>query len=328
MPPALRHRAARLLLSLGLLLAFGCSGGSGADTTAGGNGTKPPIVYGKVRNTTAIDGDTREYYVHVPLIYDGKTAVPVVFMFHGTSGDGEKFYNISGWKEKAERENFIAVFPSSWHYCFTEDGQVHNNTKWNDFTLPTILCAGETGRNDVKFVGQMITEVQATYNINAKRVYASGFSNGGQFSSRLAVDLSDKIAAVASNSGSLRPGAVYTPKRLLPVAFMVGNLDDRFMATNNGNPLPMDMAAFFAVPYLGGVANTYIQSFGLNPAYTLSGVPGVTPIATFAGTGGRPENVFHVIVVKDLTHLYPNGENFPLSAPDRLWDFFKQYTLP
>ena len=29
-------------------------------------------------------------------------ASPVAFMFHGTGGDGEKFYNISGWKEKAD----------------------------------------------------------------------------------------------------------------------------------------------------------------------------------------------------------------------------------
>lgn len=51
-------------------------------------------------------------------------------------------------------------------------------------------------------------------------------------------------------------------------------------------------------------------------------------MATFIGTGGSPGNLLHVIVVKDLTHIYPNGDNFPLSAQNQQWEFFKQYTLP
>ena len=46
---------------------------------------------GKNRYTLAIDGDVREYYVHVPSIYDPNQPTPIVFMLHGTSGDGEKF---------------------------------------------------------------------------------------------------------------------------------------------------------------------------------------------------------------------------------------------
>lgn len=329
MTPALRLRSAlSVLLLLVSLLSLACGGGGGSSATTPAGTTPPPIVYGKIRKTTTVNGDVREYYVHVPLKYDGKTAVPLLFMFHGTSGDGEKFYNISGWKEKAEVENFISVYPSSWRYCFTEDGQTNNNTKWNDFTLVDILCAGETARDDVKFVGQMITELQAAYTINAKRIYAAGFSNGGQFTSRLAVDLSDKLAAVASNSGSLRPATAYTPKRKLPIAYMVGNMDDRYMALNNGQPLPMDMAAFLAVPFFTGVTGSYVQSFGLQQTYTLSGAPGVEPVATFASATGAPGNLLHMIVVKDMTHMYPNGDNFPLSAPNQQWDFFKQYSLP
>ena len=48
-------------------------------------------VVGKNRFTTPVDGDTREYYVHVPAKYNANAATPVVFMLHGTSGDGERF---------------------------------------------------------------------------------------------------------------------------------------------------------------------------------------------------------------------------------------------
>jgi polyhydroxybutyrate depolymerase len=328
---SLASRLRPVLSSVVLFLSLlACGGGGGGSTVTMGGSDKPPIVYGKIRKTTTVDGDTREYYVHVPLKYDGKTAVPVVFMFHGTSGDGEKFYNISGWKEKAEIENILTVYPSSWRYCFTDpdDGLVKNNTKWNDFHLSTILCAGERARDDVKFVAQMISELQAAYNVDARRVYASGFSNGGQFSSRLAVDLSDKLAAVASNAGGLPAATAYTPKRKLPVTYMVGTHDDRYMGLNGGQPLPTDLGALFEIPYFRGLAGSYIATFGLQQTYSVSGVPGVEPVATFPSATGAPANLFHMVVVKDMTHIYPNGDNFPISAPNQLWDFFKPYSLP
>ena len=97
MTPAPRLRSAlSVLLLLASLLSLACGGGGGSTSTTTGDTSKPPIVYGKSRKTTTVNGDVREYYVHVPLKYDGRTAVPLLFMFHGTSGDGEKFYNISG----------------------------------------------------------------------------------------------------------------------------------------------------------------------------------------------------------------------------------------
>src|SRR5688572_8534058 len=72
-----------------------------------------PDTPGKKRFTIVADGKTREYYVHVPLGYNLKNAFPVVIMLHGSGGNGEKFYNISGWKEVGEVQNILTVFPSS-----------------------------------------------------------------------------------------------------------------------------------------------------------------------------------------------------------------------
>ena len=101
-----------------VLLLVACSKDSD-NTPSPGN----QIKYGKNRFITMVDGDEREYYVHVPANYDGKTAVPLVFMLHGTSGDGEKFYNISGWREVGEAENILTVYPSSWRYCIMTMGE-------------------------------------------------------------------------------------------------------------------------------------------------------------------------------------------------------------
>ena len=94
--------------------------------------TQKEYVVGKNRFTTLIDGLEREYYVHVPKSYAASSAVPLVFMLHGTSGNGEEFYINSGWKEVGETNNLITVFPSSWRYCIIdEDGVRKTTTKWN-----------------------------------------------------------------------------------------------------------------------------------------------------------------------------------------------------
>lgn len=64
------------------------------------NSYEQPGTTGKQHFTIVTDGINREYYVHVPARYDAKNPTPAVFMLHGSGGNGEKFYNISGWKEE------------------------------------------------------------------------------------------------------------------------------------------------------------------------------------------------------------------------------------
>lgn len=91
------------------------------------------IVKGKKRFTTTVDGVLREYYVHVPQGHNGTTSFPVVFMLHGTSGDGDKFNNKPGWKEEGDKSNIFTVYPSSWAYCIIDNGVSKTTTKWNVF---------------------------------------------------------------------------------------------------------------------------------------------------------------------------------------------------
>lgn len=84
-----------------------------------------------------MNGDDREYFVHVPAGYKGSAQTPVVFMLHGTNGNGEDFYTDSGWKEVGEAENIITVFPSSWKYCIVEDGQ-QNQIRRNGMHNPQV----------------------------------------------------------------------------------------------------------------------------------------------------------------------------------------------
>lgn len=291
--------------------------------TAANNGS---FVVGKNRFTTVVDGDTREYYVHVPKSYSKSTPTPVVLMLHGTSGDGLKFYNISGWKEVGEAENVLTVFPSSWRHCIIDDGQRKNTTKWNVYPGSFEYCAGEAPKDDIKFLNRVIDEMARKFNVNQRMVYVVGFSNGGQMSARVGVEMSDRVAAVVSDAGFLRPGTSYTPKRLLPNLVQVGNKDDRCFGTTPG---PMNFDQLLAqVPFFKGMLGAYSATYKLNPNYTTGGNPNRILWLDAKGTSGQPDNALRFALVKDLGHAYPNGKNHPVEGAKLNWDWLKQYQLP
>src|SRR5262245_57849423 len=80
-----------------------------------------------------VDGFTRRFVVWVPVAGVPANA-PAVFMLHGSSGTGEQFLKISGWREKATQERFIAIFPTAAE-AFVLDHQ-RFSTHWNDYGAP------------------------------------------------------------------------------------------------------------------------------------------------------------------------------------------------
>lgn len=328
-----------LVVTLAAVCAFGQTNqrrkGPLADRTQGrkGDQNKPPAgggsyVLGKNYYNTVVDGDQREYYVHVPKSYNKAMATPVVFMLHGTSGDGLKFYNISGWKELGEAENILTVYPSSWRHCIIENGEKMNTTKWNIYPGSFEYCPGQVPKNDIKFLNQVIDEMVAKFNVDQKMIYFVGFSNGGQMTARVGVEMSDRVAAVVSSAGNLQAGTSYTPKRLLPNLFQFGSNDDRYMPAFGGQPAPMDFKLLMANTFLKGVMSTYTKTYQLGTQHRNGGDPNKLIWLEVKGTSGKPENVFRIAVIKDMTHLYPNGENFPLYGAQMNWQWLKQFKLP
>lgn len=291
---------------------------------------------GKIRVTTEVDGVTREYFIHVPASYDGSQKVPLVFMLHGTSGDGETFYNAYGWTELADEEGFIAVFPSSGRYKISDDGENKTTTKWNtqpdaDWTFQP----GEMGYDDIKFLRKVVAEMLENYNIDPKRVYLNGFSNGGQMASKCAVEMSDLLAAVAANAGSFFIDTTYFPKRKLPTLFQVGNKD-----YGPGNEGPEGSLALLDtllktpdVPWMNGkhyrISQAFIRNFNLQSDFVIEGDTNTAVVATFQPNNPGPGTgyEFKFVFVKGLAHAYPNGNNHFFDAPRIHWDWMKQYVL-
>jgi len=174
------------------------------------------------------DGIERDYILYVPEIYDGSTAVPLVLNFHGfgSSASQQMFYG--DFRDIADTEGFLLVHP--------EGTTLIGNQFWN-VGFPGLSSTID----DVGFTEALIDELATLYTIDLDRVYATGMSNGGFMSFLLACQLSEKIAAVASVTGSMTQDTFDDCNAQLPTPVLQihGTEDDVVLYNENNLSLPI-----------------------------------------------------------------------------------------
>ncbi|MBN1652304.1 MAG: hypothetical protein JXA30_00860 [Deltaproteobacteria bacterium] len=177
------------------------------------------LTVGDNRATLQHGGRSRNYVVYVPASVIPGNPVPLVLDFHGNGSNSAQEESGSGWRQKADAEGFIVVYP---------DG-VGNG--WNVGN-----CCGQAlaeNVDDVGFARAMIAAVSESACIDSKRVYATGISNGAGLAHRLACEAADVIAAIAAASADLVTDPC-TPVR--PISELsVRGLTDFLVAYAGGN---------------------------------------------------------------------------------------------
>ena len=126
----------------------------------------------------------RRYIVYTPPAYHSapQQAFPVVFNFHGGGMTMAEQMLYTQMNRAADRHGFIVVYPQG----IKQD--------WNvGFGMDYLA-----GTDDVGFTQAMLDKLKQDYRIDARRVYATGLSRGGFFALRLAAELPQQFAAVAS----------------------------------------------------------------------------------------------------------------------------------
>jgi len=334
-----------------LLVAAACDP-SGDDTSD--DRTNVPARYNAVID---VDGVERDFIVYVPEAAAGDDAAPVVLMFHGSGQTAEEFLTDSGWKEKADAIGLIAVFPQGLVHCYFDDvdhdgvygeaGERRFGTKWASGALGEAdglpLCSAEELAtlpaaeraqadhplaDDIAFFDALVVRLGADFVIDPKRIYATGFSNGGQFVSRLSVERSEVIAAGASAGAAMDFDPSAAPR---PMSFVwsVGEIDDRFTPLVGG-PLPLNESLM--TDYLLGheMLGDYLTTLSLGEAYTFTtGTAGDVSFASFlfAQSTVGADNTLRVVAIEGLGHQYPNGTNSQVSAAEQLWAMFSTRSL-
>jgi poly(3-hydroxybutyrate) depolymerase len=342
----------RRVLSLAILVlsAGGFGNVSPARAQAGGPFGVPcdntgvsgtPYAPGVNCRLMAVDGYTRQYIVWVP---PGVAAgAPAVFMLHGGSGDGGLFLRISGWREKATREGFVAVFPTAVEHFVLEHRRF--STRWNNYELPLEVDlnrrpAGypETSpwpADDVKFIRQIGGDLVQRLSIDPRRVFVAGFSSGGGMCARIGVEASDLVAAVACHSSGLHQvHETFVGSRNLSAFFTLGTKDQNALGVINaylvasGQPpiteLPLTPSELERIPQIKSMISVNLDSFNLSSA-PLTTTTGVTFTQLHAQTGqpgnGDGNEVFFTFL-DDVTHQYPD------TVPDFAWPFFERHPRP
>ena len=128
------------------------------------------------------DGETREYQLYIPSSYSENYLSPLMFNFHGGNGTSQEQIEISDMRNLADANNFIIVYPQAIADP-TDDGSLN----W--------IFKGDSDHDDIYFIDAIISELSSQYSIDIDRIYACGYSLGGEFVYELLCRLNDKIAA-------------------------------------------------------------------------------------------------------------------------------------
>lgn len=283
-----------------------------------GSGTGPctgkAALSGDLDWTVKSKGQDRTVHVHVPTKYDPAKRTPVVLNFHGFTSNGKEQALYTGMNRKADEAGFIAVHGEG----------IGQQQSWN-----AGACCGEAMESkvdDVALVSTIIDELDAKLCVDAKRVFATGMSNGGFLSHRLACELSSRIAAIAPVAGVMGI-ATCTPARPVSVMHFHGTSDALVPyegVDSNGRKFPSVAATADGWATRNGCTDTARTTFESGDAKctTRDKCTAGSEITVCAITAGG--------------HTWPGA--FPVAAmghtsqsiraTDAMWEFFQKHPMP
>ncbi len=265
-------------------------------------------------------GYERTYLLHLPTGYSEADSMPLIIAMHGGFGNAFNLENQSQLSVKADAENFMVVYPEG------VEGGFFNISSWN-----AGWCCGYSSSSnigDVGFINTLLDTLISKYSIDTNRIYATGMSNGGFMSYRLACELSARIAAIAPVAASMSM-TTCTPVRPVPVIEFHSYLDEN-------------------VPYLGGIGSGPSDHYNPPQDSVLNVWANLNSCSVINDTVLDNAQYTFIIwrdcdcnseiqqyITQDGGHSWPGGmqtatgdpvSNY-INATDLMWTFFKQYSL-
>jgi polyhydroxybutyrate depolymerase len=235
------------------VLSGSCSDGSDPPADFAGDAAPACAVSESATGlqTLEVDGQEREYVVHLPEGYDGSEPAPLVLNLHGFGGTIEGQDESTDLPAQGNQRGYVVVTPQGLPISIPSEAPGGEQAQdfegmafWNffgssgvefggDATVPG-LEAGEIGVDDVAFFSQLLDELEAELCIDPDRIYSTGMSNGAGMTTTLGCELGDRLDAIAPVSGVNLTGACPgdTP---VPVRAIHGDADD--VAAYDGNSL-------------------------------------------------------------------------------------------
>ena len=262
----------------------------------------------------------RRYWVQIPPDYSPIKPTPLVVGFHGGFGNARHFAESNSLAKASAERGYLAVFPEGTRLPLPSP----NRRFWNGGNCCGI--AMEENVDDVQFFRDLLDDLSLEFNVDPARVYTTGISNGAMMSYRLALETSDRVAAIAPVAGAI--GLDGVPSVPVPVVAFHGFLDQN-------------------IPFWGGVGtgvsgtDFFSQADSIGPFFDVNQCDNSSITKDFIGKAIHymmPSLTGHDIeywLLRDGGHSWPGsshpgGEpvNQDIDASEVMLDFFDAHTQP
>lgn len=269
--------------------------------------------------TITVDGKTRKYWLYVPASLEGRTDVPVVFSLHGrgnndnpNEGGKPVFTSLAKDKEKG----FIVVYPQGRNGGSEQDKKDYPGDWYNGFAGNTGWEATGKENADTKFIKALVDQIQSDYktptasnsniSVDPKKFYLCGFSMGGMMTYACAKVLNGTFAAYGSCGGFPLNEFHLNLATKQPVPFIHLHGDkDGVVGINHLHTIIENLL------FRNGCS---LDNFKVQNEWETKGFKKYD----FIGVNEVPVTT---VTFKDLDHAVAS------SAPDYLWNFFKDKKL-
>jgi len=272
------------------------------------------VLINQSNGKIVVNGEDRSYILYVPKNLDPVKPAPLIISIHGFADWPANQVETTQWNKMADQYGFIVVYP-----------------RGTGFPLHWRATSPASAVNDIAFINALIDKLENEHNIDPKRIYADGFSNGGGMTFVLSCELSDRIAAIAGMSGAyLYPWESCQPDRPVPLIAFHGTAD----------PI---------VPFMGGPSSSFELPFSAIPEWvdlyalhngcsvdteSLTSTGQVSGIR-YPGCSENAEVIFYTIT--NGGHSWPGSRPLPgfivgttnqeVNATRLIWQFFEEHPL-
>jgi polyhydroxybutyrate depolymerase len=290
----------------------------------------PASGQGQILDRSLIhDGISRNYTIYVPSSYTPLEDAPLVLNMHGLTLNRGFQMSASGMNAVAEQEGFLVVYPDAVN---------------GDWFGP---------QDNVGFIDGLLEAVSSDYSVDASKIYASGFSQGGAMSYILSVERPHTFAAIASVGGPrgiafgdtlFPPDVAATPSRPFPLLHMHGT-SDALVPYNGG-------AGVFNLqfPSVESVVSDFVLNNGGNLTPTVADLPDTNSMdgstaqlfsydgGVYFDTAGNPREAEVLLYrIQNGGHNWPGDftgwpdwaslVNRDFNASAEIWNFFSRHAV-
>jgi len=265
----------------------------------------------------------RYYLLHIPASREIRSS-PLVLAFHGGMGSAENMAENYNLIEKSNKEGFVIAFLNG--ASRFPSGKF---ATWNAGNC--CAYAVESQSLDVEFVKETISDIKNKINID--KIFATGMSNGGMFSHRLACEMPDTFSAIAAIAGTNNYNDCH-PKK--PISILhIHSLKDQHVLFEGGCGPDCKVTTETEFVSVDKTISDWVikNNCDKNPKKVLNKNGAYCDLYINCNEGVEVK----LCVTDDGGHSWPgsktnsanklekNPPSQKISATDEIWDFFKSH---